>query len=155
MRQIRSKAEALRVYARQAKDRNLELDAAEIRFRAERRLGQMIAVQKKTVGLAKGSAGKGRPKKGGSRKDPPKSVPTLAEVGIDKYLADRARKMAVFSDWEFEQYVLAWRKQIEQTNTRVTTQFLKKLGKATDCLSEEEIRRRVGMMRTVALDLLF
>jgi len=36
------------------KKRNLEADAIEIRLRAERRLGQMISVQKETVGLATG-----------------------------------------------------------------------------------------------------
>jgi len=34
--------------------RELEVDAAEIRMRAERRLGEIISAQKATVGLATG-----------------------------------------------------------------------------------------------------
>ena len=51
---LRDKAEAMRAYARQAKNRQLEVDTAEIRMRAERRLGEIIKAQKDTVGLAKG-----------------------------------------------------------------------------------------------------
>jgi hypothetical protein len=105
VKDILSIAAAMGAYARMAKDRDLESDAIELRFRAERRLGQMIAVQKATVGLAKGTAGKGRQKKGGSRKDPPKDVPSLADVGIDKHLADRARKMAAPPDDKFEDHI--------------------------------------------------
>jgi hypothetical protein len=61
---------------------------------------EMIAEQKATVGLAKGVAG--RSKKGQTRGsagvpriDEP---PTLAEAGIDKHLADRARKLSAIPE---------------------------------------------------------
>jgi hypothetical protein len=41
---------------RQAKNRDLEVDAAEIRIRAERRLGELIKAQKETEGLNQGAA---------------------------------------------------------------------------------------------------
>ena len=51
---IRDKAEAIRVYARQAKNRRLEIDAGEIRFRAERRLGELMAEKRAAGQMSKG-----------------------------------------------------------------------------------------------------
>jgi hypothetical protein len=65
---IRDKAEAMRVYARQANNKGLEIDAAEIRISAERRLGELIKAQKETVGLNRGVAEKAGPGRG--RKNP-------------------------------------------------------------------------------------
>ena len=44
----------MRAYARQARNKQLEVDAAEIRIRAERRLGELISAQKAGEGLAQG-----------------------------------------------------------------------------------------------------
>lgn len=54
---LRDKSEAMRAYARQANNKQLEVDAAEIRLRAERRLGELIQTQKETVGLNRGLSG--------------------------------------------------------------------------------------------------
>jgi hypothetical protein len=94
---IRNKADAMRVYAKQAQNRQLEVDAAEIRLRAERRLGELIIWQKQTVGLNPGSAGtlRGRNSSGGAVLEPLENKPpTLAEAGIDKKLSMRAQKLA-------------------------------------------------------------
>lgn len=102
---IRDKAEAMRIYARQAKNRSLEIDAAEIRMRAERRLGEMIVAQKATVGLNTGSRGqlKGRDHPGGTISEQPEDRrPTLEQVGIDRKLSSRAQKMAAVSTEKFE-----------------------------------------------------
>jgi hypothetical protein len=55
------KAVAMTAYARQAKNKDLEADAVEIRMRATRRLDQLVKAQKETVGLSEG----GRPPKTG------------------------------------------------------------------------------------------
>src|SRR5690606_32625761 len=100
---IRDKHDAMRAAARIAKNRQLEVDAAEIRIRAERRLGEMIVQQKETVGLNEG----GRPKKTGSDMEPV-SKPTLEQAGIDKKLSMRAQKLAAVPEDEFEEELDDW-----------------------------------------------
>jgi N6-adenosine-specific RNA methylase IME4 len=124
---IRDKAEALRIYARQAKNRALEIDAAEIRMRAERRLGEMLRAQKETVGLAAG----GKPYQStGSTLEPVERKPTLADAGIDKKLSSRAQKVAAVPENDFEWLVSRWRVSLEKENERVTTDILKAAAKA-------------------------
>ena len=77
---IRDNSEALRAYAKQAKNKQLEVDASEIRFRAERRIGELMEMQRETVGFAQGRRSDLGPN--------PTQVGTLAEAGIDKHLAD-------------------------------------------------------------------
>lgn len=121
-KKIRDTAEALRAYARQAKNKQLEADAAEIRIRAERRVGELIAAQKESVGLAKG----GRPSnKTGSKTNPVSRPVTLSEVGITKPLADRARKLAAVPAAKFEGMLGEWRDRIGHETERVTTNLLR------------------------------
>jgi len=103
-KQIRAEAIAMRAYARQAKNRQLETDAIAIRKRAERRVGQLMKAQSESVGLSRGKPGPGRGK-AGSPADPAFGVPTLREAGIDKHLADRARKLAAMPEARFEDMV--------------------------------------------------
>jgi hypothetical protein len=92
---IRDTAIAMATYAKQAKDKGMEADAAEIRLRATRRLGEMMQAQKETVGFNKGAAVP-------TRVD---TKPTLASQNIDKNLAHEARKLGGMSEQEFEQQV--------------------------------------------------
>lgn len=119
VKDIRDKAEAMRVYARQAKNKQLEVDAAEIRFRAERRLGEGIREQREAGLLAQGK----RTDLGCEKTQV--QAPTLAEVGIDKSLADRARKLAAIPEAEFEQTVSEWRGRVSAENERVTVNLLR------------------------------
>ena len=116
VRKIRSGAAALAAYAKQAKNRQLEVDAAEIRIRAERRVGELIRQQKETVGLSKG----GRPEKTGGKNPPVDEVPTLAKAGIDKDLAKRARELAGVPAPKFERLIKDWRERAEDGKERVT-----------------------------------
>jgi N6-adenosine-specific RNA methylase IME4 len=100
---IRDKAVAMAAYARQAKNRDLEADAIEIRMRAERRLGEMLVEQKATVGLATGTRGQFV---GPSKTEAPiATIPTLKSQGIDHKLSSRAQKLAQVSPERFERMV--------------------------------------------------
>ncbi len=90
-------ATGLAVAARKATNREMEAEAEILKMEAVRRLGQIMAAQKATVGLHKG----GRPKTGLSE-NPVSDPPTLAEAGIDKNLAHRSRRAAAMSDEQFE-----------------------------------------------------
>lgn len=118
-RGLHNKAEAMRAYARQAKNRQLEVDAAEIRMRAERRLGELIKAQKETVGLNAGALRRG------ANEEPRDERPTLAEAGIDKKLSSRAQKLAAVPEDKFEDMVGEWRGRVEKENERVTVNLLR------------------------------
>ena len=82
---IRKRAMALAAYALQANKRQLKEEAEAIRMMAERRIGQMMQEQKKTVGLNTGTAGRGRPGKAGFqdtrlKKMPARRWPRLAST---------------------------------------------------------------------------
>jgi phage N-6-adenine-methyltransferase len=108
---LRSTFDQLRAAAHVAKDRHAEIDHIELRWRAERAIGELIDKQRSGVGLAKGTAGLGRPAKGGVAHTPPNSLPSLAEVGIDKNLAKSARRMWSLGD-AFEVKLEAWREAV-------------------------------------------
>lgn len=119
--QIVNQAEAMRAYGRMAQDKSLQLDAADIRLRAERRLGQMLVQQKADGGLNRGAAGIGPI----AVVDPDRiQVPTLADAGISKDLSSRSQKLAAVSDAEFESELAAKREREQQDGARVTAKLI-------------------------------
>lgn len=105
VKSLHDQADAVRHYARQAKNKQLEVDAAEIRLRAERRLGEMLSQQPKATG---GDAQRTRFGKG------TESPPTLSDVGIDKKLSSRAQKLAAVPEAEFESHLGEWRERVSR-----------------------------------------
>lgn len=135
--EIRSQATAWAAYAKQAKNRDLEIKAARIRFRAERRLGEMLAVAK-----AAGQISRGQPPKNCSEKEQfsddaieagdalleeiraPFRV-TLEQAGIDRKLSSRAQRMAAMDDAEFEQALERQAEEMRAGNARVAMDLTK------------------------------
>jgi len=99
VKKIRDQSIAMGVYAFQCKDRELVVFATEMRKRAERRLGELMENLRKAGQLAEGTRGS---KVKGARVS---KKPTLASQGIEKSLADRARKAAAMPEEKFEQSV--------------------------------------------------
>lgn len=116
------KAAAMQAYGKMAKDKTLEVDAAEIRIRAERRLGEMLAQQK-----ADGGLNKGRLKQGPVvvADDHGESAPKLADAGISKDLSSRAQKLAAVPEEEFETEVGEWRDRVTAEGARVSARLQK------------------------------
>jgi hypothetical protein len=107
VKEIKNQAHAMRIYAKQAKNKKLEADAYEVRQRASIKVGEMMEDQRKSVGLAKA----GRKSKTIGVSETPI---TLAEAGIDKNLAREARKLAKLSPSEQENLIATTRERIEQ-----------------------------------------
>jgi hypothetical protein len=99
---IRDKAEALRAYGRQANDHELETWAAEIKVRAQRRIGEISSALEKGHGTGKNGAFKLPPS--GSLK-----AVTLKTAGLTPQAAHRCERIAGIPEDEFE-FVLADRK---------------------------------------------
>jgi N6-adenosine-specific RNA methylase IME4 len=111
VKDIRDQAVAIVAYARQAKNRDLEADAIEIRMRATRRLDQLRQAQKETVGLNKGVRWVGDKPSEDDR-------PTLASQGIDKNLAQQARVLGAMDDAAFERKVADARASVARVYRR-------------------------------------
>jgi hypothetical protein len=114
VKDISDKAEAMRVYAIQAKNRQLEIDAAEIRMWAERRLGELLIKAKEF-----GHLREGRPSKNGYT---PVTV-SLKDLEIDKRLSMRAQKLAAIPINEFKEMLEEWRDSIEASHERISTRL--------------------------------
>lgn len=115
VKDIRDKAEAMKAYARQAKNKDLESDAWEIRTRAERRLGELIVFQKQTVGLNEG----GRPSKTPTKSEEV-SKPTLADAGIDHKLSSWAQQVATIPEESFEAAITEGREAVAEGREKAT-----------------------------------
>jgi N6-adenosine-specific RNA methylase IME4 len=98
VKEIHNQAIAMEVYAYKAKDAELVRLVVEIRKRAEQRLGQLMKAAPKAKGAAQPGVGR-RGKNAGFLKT---HILSLAKQGVDKNLADRARKAAAMTEQQFE-----------------------------------------------------
>lgn len=94
---IRDKALAIEVYARQAKNVEAERQACEIRLRGERRCGQLLKTREKQNG-ARGV---------GSRPTSPPPQQPLSDLGISHNQSSQWQKLAAVPDADFEKAVSA------------------------------------------------
>jgi N6-adenosine-specific RNA methylase IME4 len=137
VKEIRDQSVAMAAYAKQAKNKDLEADAVEIRLRATRKLDRLRQAQKETVGLSKG----GRPGKTGFSDTP--VLPTLAMQGIDKNLAHQARVLGAMDDAAFEH-------KIVEARSSVTRVFRRAVREAEIAQERAERRARTDKGGSVA-----
>lgn len=114
VKDIRDKAEAMAAYARQAKDQELILWATEIKVRAERKCGEMLAA------IPKGGKFLGRDEDGSFRKTEAAKSETVSNLGISKDQSARWQSLASMTEEHFETAVAT----AKDTAGQVTTAFM-------------------------------
>lgn len=133
VKDIRDKALAMEAYARQAKDTNLMQMAAEIKVRAERRLGEMLREQKETVGLNPG----GRPAE--TPRD--ERGVSLADIGISYDLSSRSQQLAAMPAEHFETAIAS----AKETAKAVSTTYMLRLSE--EARKTEALRADINRMQ--------
>jgi hypothetical protein len=101
VKDIRDKAVAMQVYAQQAKDRTLVEHATEIRFRAERRAGELLRQMANQGERQKSGDAGGKSKIDGSKRRP--SMPKLSDLGITKSQSSKWQGLAALGERDFDQ----------------------------------------------------
>ena len=119
---LRDRAAAVRAYARKAKlGQDILFDAATIKLRAERRLGEIL----QQTELAKGSPGNQHTQALATSSD--NSLPvTLKELGLTKSESSRSQRIAELPEEAFEQYLA---ESIAAKREPTMTAILKLIGK--------------------------
>lgn len=138
VKDVLDRAERMRLYARQANDRQLMADAADIQMRATERLGEMIAAEK-----AAGHIGRGQPKKRNVESDDNSFRVKLDEVGITRDLSARAQKYASLSGRAFEAMVHATRERILSRGAVVINPVATEDKKARRATREAELAEKI------------
>jgi N6-adenosine-specific RNA methylase IME4 len=105
---VRDYAQRLKLRARQAKDRGMIADAAELQLTAERRLGEMLVLAKATGQLSKG----GRPRTKTAALSEGVFRGTLKAAGISFKLSANSQKLAAVPERRFAAMVAETRQKI-------------------------------------------
>ncbi len=124
---IRDLAEMRAAAARIAGNRQLEMQAVELRMRGTRRLGQILDQQKATIGFNRGTRGqiKGKDSTGAAQIAVPEDpLPRLADVGITHKLSSQAQRLAALPEDEFNELINTWSAESQALNGRLTTDLL-------------------------------
>jgi hypothetical protein len=128
---IRDKAEAVRVYAKQAGDFGLQNQAAEIRIRAERRAGELL-FDMQTTGQRQAKE-RGRPKKVSS----PTTLPTL---GITRDQSSKWQRLArMIDDATFDKAVAQAKEREGELTTAGLLRAVREVVTPSEILTEPDI----------------
>ena len=139
-KKIRDRAEAVRVYATQARDYDLQNRAATIRLLAERRAGQLLIDMEKNPG----TRGAGRPRRDGTSKRrysrATTKPPTLEELNISKVQSSKWQRLAKLVDDETFENALAMAKDVfGELTTAGLLRMLKEVVRPKSTRTDEDI----------------
>lgn len=122
VKDFRDKAKACQAYANQAKNYDLELQAARARVRAERRCGELLKEMDKAKGVLK--QGDKLPQSNGTT-----TGPTLSDMGLTKDQSSKWQQLANVPEDEFER----------ELNSGGTVPSLNGILKSQKSINEERI----------------
>lgn len=137
VKDIRDKAEAMAAYARQAKDTELIQYATEIKVRAERKCGELLAQAEKNTGARGTGSNQHQVKSNDS------TAPKLADMGITRDQSSRYQSLASMSDEHFETAVAT----AKDTAGEVTTAFMLREAKKAKPQSKPQKGTKADAMR--------
>lgn len=136
---IRDAAEAARIYYRQqSAAHDVQNDAAEIKLRAERRLGELLAEQKETGERATQGSHRKKSQAGTSWAPPP----TLRDMGIARMAAARWQDVAKVPEAKFEAFIQGQR---DRPDGEITTAGLRR-----EHVGEVRRQERIGTLAEIA-----
>jgi hypothetical protein len=153
VKDIRDQAEAMRAYAHMANDLQLELDAGEIRVRAERKLGELLIAAKKSGSFREGApAGRTVDALDSSKRtvdalDSSKRTVDaldssermyLRDLNITRNLSSDAQMLAAVPEHTFEEIITA-KRAARQARKRVTLNIRKKRSATTPLQRVEKL----------------
>lgn len=143
VKKIRDQAEAIRQYIRQQKGSfEMQNQAAEIKLRAERRAGEMLA--------------KTELNKGGRPTENPlhdvSSLPKLADLGISEVQSHRWQLEAEIPEEKFEQFIAETKVKAEELTSRATLGIALKLRHEQKKQTVGELATPKGLFSVIAID---
>lgn len=113
VKDIRDKAQAMAAYAKQAQDTELVEWATEIKVRAERRAGEMLAEMKVNGSRHDGVNAKNLRES----HDTTPEAPTLEKLGVSRDQSSRWQKLAAIPEDKFEEAVAAAKEVAHEVTT--------------------------------------
>jgi N6-adenosine-specific RNA methylase IME4 len=102
---IRTQAAAFAAYARQAKDTDLIEKATELRLRAERKAGQLLAAMKKSGERQSGGRPPAKVENGSGEHTVSNDPLKLEDLGISKFQSSRWQNVAALPEKEFAERI--------------------------------------------------
>jgi len=143
VKEIRDRAEALRVYAKQAGETlEMQNQCAEIKIRAERRAGELLREQEKHP--------PGPEKKDQSHDvtDPPK----LSDIGISKMQSSRWQAIASIPEEKFEEHITTVKDSGEELTSVGLYRLAQKLTRQENQISQKVTSLPKGKFEVIVID---
>jgi hypothetical protein len=147
LKTIRRQAESVR-YAMRAHGYTLDAvnDAAELKVRAERRLGELLA------------NGGTRPRGGRRKCDTLSHLPTLEDQGISRKQSERWQALAAIPENVFDEHITGMRRRVEQVTSATMGSLAKRTRAAATPITrwprdERELQARLAGGETIVVNL--